>query len=242
MDSDEWRRALSKFIAPWKKRKDVVGALVCGSYVTGSPSRHSDIDVQILLDGKVKWRERGNRIVDGFLIEYFANPLPQNFKYYERDYLRDRDRTNVHMFLTGEVLFDKNGDMKALIQAAKKWEKKRFNKLDNGGLQRAKYSVWDHKDNLEEVFERGSDDFYFVYYGYLRDLLEIYAQFLAYPRIKTEKALRFLSSAKDRAKYRLEDFPDKRFGGLFMKAVLLKDRRKMMSEYRSIMAGSSGLI
>jgi hypothetical protein len=43
-----------------------------------------------------------------------------------------------------------------------------------------------------------------------------------------------LSSAKDRAKYRLEDFPDKRFGRLFVKAVLLKDRRKMMNGYRSL--------
>jgi predicted nucleotidyltransferase len=234
MADDEWKKALSKFIAPWKKRNDVVGALVCGSYVTGNPSRHSDIDVQILLDGKVKWRERGNKIVDGFLIEYFANPLPQNFKYFERDYLRDRDRTNAHMFLTGEVLFDKNGDMETLVQAAGKWEKKKFSKLDNGGVERAKYSVWDNRDNLEEVFERGSDDFYLVYYDYLRNLLEIYAQFLTYPRIKTRKALKFLSSTKERAKYRLEDFPDKRFVALFMKAVVLKDRKKMMNEYRSV--------
>jgi hypothetical protein len=73
----------------------------------------------------------------------------------------------------------------------------------------AKYSLWDHKDNLEDVFERGSDDFYFVYHSYLGALLETYCRFLAYPRIKTEKALRFLASAKERAKYRLEDFPDK---------------------------------
>ena len=121
MDEGEWKKAISKFIVPWKKRKEVVGALVCGSYVTGNPSRHSDIDVQILLGKNVKWRERGNRIIDGVLIEYFANPLPQNLRYYENDH-RERDRINVHMFLTGEVLFDKNGDLKTLIEKAKEWD------------------------------------------------------------------------------------------------------------------------
>jgi predicted nucleotidyltransferase len=233
MENGKWRKALSKFIEPWEKRKEVVGALVCGSYVTGNPSRHSDIDVQILLDRSVRWRERGNKIIDGFLIEYFANPLPQNLKYYEGDY-RDRDRTNSHMFLTGEVLFDKNGDVKTLIEKAKEWEKKEFKRPRKAWIEITKYGLWDLKDNLENVFEDDSDDFYFVYYNYLRELLDRYCDFSAYPRLKKDKARRFLTSESDRKKYRIEDFPDKRFASLFTDALTLKGRDEMLDEYRRI--------
>jgi hypothetical protein len=90
------------------------------------------------------------------------------------------------------------------------------------------------RDNLEGVFEDGSDDFYLVYYNYLDSLLERYCEFLAYPRIRTNRARRFLTSDKDRIKYRLEDFPDKRFVGLFVSAISLKDRSEMLDEYRDL--------
>lgn len=46
---------------------------VCGSYITGNPSTHSDLDVHIILNENVNYRERGNKIVDGLLIEYFKD-------------------------------------------------------------------------------------------------------------------------------------------------------------------------
>ncbi|WP_231630083.1 nucleotidyltransferase domain-containing protein [Lysinibacillus sp. ZYM-1] len=74
---DNWKIALETLLKDWQGRDDVVGTLVCGSYVTGKPSKRSDIDVHIVLENDVTWRERGNQIIDGFLIEYFANPPGQ---------------------------------------------------------------------------------------------------------------------------------------------------------------------
>jgi DNA modification methylase len=108
---EKWEIATEKFLKKWKNKKEVVGAVLCGSYITGNPSKHSDLDIQILLDKQIIWRERGNKYVDGFLIEYFANPLPQNLEYYQSDYQR-RKKAHIHMFLTGKILFDKNGDVK----------------------------------------------------------------------------------------------------------------------------------
>ena len=34
-----WEGAVEEFLKPWRKRPDVVGALVCGSYVTSTASR-----------------------------------------------------------------------------------------------------------------------------------------------------------------------------------------------------------
>ena len=70
---EKWELALKKFLKNWENKKEVVGAIVCGSYITGNPSNHSDIDIHLLLSSKTKWRERGNVIIDGILIEYFAN-------------------------------------------------------------------------------------------------------------------------------------------------------------------------
>ena len=56
---DKWKVALEKFLKKWENKKEVIWILVCGSYVTGNPSKHSDIDIHILLDskllGKGKW-------------------------------------------------------------------------------------------------------------------------------------------------------------------------------------------
>jgi hypothetical protein len=216
-----------------KNRKEVVGAVVCGSYITGNPSKHSDVDVQILLDKKVKWRERGNKIIDGVLIEYFANPLPQNFKYFEDDYASN-SRTNVHMFTTGRVLFDKNGDVKKIIEKANEWKKKEYKKMPKVVAELKKYSLWDMKDNLEEIYESGNDEFYFVYYNYLNSLFENYCKFLGFDNININKVRRFLTDKKDKKKYRINDFPDEKFVKLFLNALKNNEPRIMVKVYKEL--------
>jgi predicted nucleotidyltransferase len=61
----EWQSALDAFLALWRSRPEVTGALVCGSFVVGDPSPRSDIDVHILLREDAVWRQRGNQVVDG---------------------------------------------------------------------------------------------------------------------------------------------------------------------------------
>lgn len=233
MQKEKWEIALEKFISKWKSKKEVVGAVVCGSYITGNPTKHSDIDVQILLDKKIKWRERGNEIIDGILIEYFANPLPQNFNYFEEDY-KSRNRTNVHMFTTGKVLFDKNGDVKKMIEKAKYWKKRKYVKMDKISIESYKYYLWDMCDNLEEVYESDSGEFYFVYYNYLNTLFKSYSNFVGFDSISINKVKRFLTSEKDRIKYHLKDFPDKFFVEKYVGAINIKDKSQLMNEFKEI--------
>lgn len=44
----KWKIALEIFLKEWQDKEEVVGALVCGSYITGNPSKRSDIDVHII--------------------------------------------------------------------------------------------------------------------------------------------------------------------------------------------------
>jgi len=225
--------AVDKFLEQWGHKKDIVGAIICGSYVTGNPTKHSDIDLQILLDKKVKWRERGNKIVDGFLIEYFANPLPQNLKYYENDFKKNR-KTNIHMFITGRVIIDKNGDAEKLIKKANELNKKKFLKPAKAIIESDKYHLWDMQDNLEEVYDSDAEEFYFVYYDFLKTIFESYSKFLGFEIIFANKIKRFLVNEKDKKKYNISEFPDQNFVDMYINAINLKSKQEMMQKYKQI--------
>ena len=105
-----WERALDEFLVPWKSRRGVVGALATGSYVLGTQTDLSDIDVHIVLAPTVHWRERGNKRVNGVLVEYFANPPQQIERYMQTDHAAGR-HADAHMFNIGRIVFDKTGEV-----------------------------------------------------------------------------------------------------------------------------------
>lgn len=43
-----------------------------------------DIDIYIITKNDTTWRERGNKLVDGYLIEYFINPIKKINDYMEK--------------------------------------------------------------------------------------------------------------------------------------------------------------
>ena len=172
---EPWEKALDEFLVPWKKKKEVVGAIVCGSYVTGNPSKHSDIDVHIILKKGTKWRERGNEIVDGYLIEYFANP-PEQIEWYFKDDHKDNSFTAPTMFLTGRILFD-DGSIVKLRRKANTLFKKRFEKMGDVGKELSKYSLWDMLDNLRDSYEKEEPDFVFICHNMLNELYRKYAKY-----------------------------------------------------------------
>ena len=40
-------KKLNKFLEEFEHKDDVEGVLVCGSFVTGHPNKHSDLDVHL---------------------------------------------------------------------------------------------------------------------------------------------------------------------------------------------------
>ena len=232
-NKENWEIALDKFIKQWEDKKEVIWALVCGSYVTWNPSKHSDIDVHIILDDKTSWRERGNKIIDGFLIEYFSNPINKYYKYFEENY-KHREKFNAHMFYTWKIIFDKTGELKQLIKVSKDYLDKKYNKPNEIEIELDKYHIWDMYDNLEEVFESNQDDFFFVYYNDLNSLFQIYSKFLQFDMIAVHKIKRFLTNENDKKKYCIKDFPDENFVKMYIKALECKDKSKMIEEYKNL--------
>ena len=228
-----WKNALQKFIQKWESKKEVIGALVCGSYITGNPSNHSDLDIEILLKSKTPWTESGNEIIDGFLIEYFARPYKKHCEEFEEDY-KSRSKIEAHMFTTGKVLFDKTGELDKLIKIAKKYMVKKYTPQSKIEIKNIKYRLWDRCDNLEEVFEANSKEFFFVFYVHLKDLFEIYSKFLQFDSIPAHKLKRFLINKEEKKKYHINNFPDKAFVKMYVDAINIKDKLKMMKEYQKL--------
>ena len=138
MSEASFEAAVEEFLTPWRRRRSVVGALLCGSYITGSPSAHSDLDLHIILADGTAWQERGNRVVMGYLVEYFANPPDALRTFYKSDRERQRHVTAT-MFATGRVLFDLTGSVQALRRDAQKSLRTPFPKLSSRQVETMKY-------------------------------------------------------------------------------------------------------
>jgi hypothetical protein len=228
----DWEKALDTFLKSWHDHQEVVGALVCGSYVVGSPTPHSDIDVHIVLREGTPWRERGNQIVDGFLIEYFANPPQQIIEYFKEDYA-DHSQMAVIQFLTGRILFD-DGTIQALKAEAQGWYDKKFPEQPPIVQELNKYSLWDRLDNLQDTADQDAPHFWFAYHNLLNELLRQYCRFTGYPEIKSYQALDILTKQMTRDKYLLPVFPDENFQGMMEQALVESDQAEALRLYERL--------
>ena len=110
---EKWDKALNKFLEKYENEDYYEGALACGRYVTGNNNEFSDIDVHLVLKRGNEWRERGNLEIDGFLIEYFANPVNKYEACMEEEKI-ERGNHTTKMFAQGIIVSDKNGEVKRL--------------------------------------------------------------------------------------------------------------------------------
>ncbi|WP_342550661.1 nucleotidyltransferase domain-containing protein [Lysinibacillus sp. FSL M8-0216] len=230
-----WRKALETFLNDWQGRDEVVGALVCGSYVTGHPSERSDIDVHIILSNDVKWRERGNQIVDGFLIEYFANPPGQIRRYFQDDFNKHRTMSMVQ-FQTGQILFDYTGIINELKLEAYAWQEKNYETINKTVLELKKYGLWDMLDNTKDCYEQKRGDFIFVYHHALATLFMEYGQFLNVDTIPTYQIHAYLVDPIYLQKYMKSAFPDEYFKQMFLHALKESNTEQMLESLEALVS------
>jgi predicted nucleotidyltransferase len=229
----DWEKALKKFTDTWEPREEVTGFLVCGSYVTGNPTEHSDIDLHIILDDTVDWRERGNRIIDSYLVEYFANSPDQIRKYYREDYEGNRMHSQTQ-FATGRILLDRDGTVAQMKDEAEEWLDKPFKPLDETSVEILKYMLWDTLDNLRDLHERESKSFTYAYHDALRQALSFYSRFLGVEIPSLTHVHEYLTDQETRGKYLQPEFPDSIFSNLFTRAITATSPPEMMNCFEEI--------
>jgi hypothetical protein len=229
----DWADKLVIFLEPWRQMPELVGVLVCGSYVTGSPSAHSDLDVHLILSEATEWRERGNVVIEGLVIEYFANPPRQIRKYFAEDHAAGA-RMAVTQFLTGKVLVDTAGHVALLREEARTWAEKPLPVPPAWKTELDKYALWDMADNLRDAAERQAPDVPFLYHVSLQRLFQVYARHAGWAMPGVEKLHGCLTSARVRAKYLQPECPARDLAAAFAAALAIADPAQMPARYEEL--------
>jgi len=229
-----WEEKLAAFLSGFEHIDDVVGVLACGSYVTGSPTAHSDLDVHIVLDDRAAYRERGNKIVGGLLIEYFANPPRQILRYFEDDF-RNVNPCSQTQFATGRILMDKTGDVAALKEKALAMldTLRESEKAKPAMSELAKYGLWDMLDDLQDAHERDRPDFDFLYFNFLDRMVASYMRSLNRP-YNAKTMLGNITDSAVKEKYLLRELPDAEIGSLIAQSITAASRAEKLDAYEKL--------
>ncbi len=214
---ENWEKALYKFLTKYRNKPYFEGAILCGSYATGNQNKFSDIDVHIIISNTQKWRERGNVEIDGFLMEYFINPVQQIQEEFKSDIPRGRIHC-ANMFAFGKILLDKHGYLKQLQHEAQVFFKKRLPKYKKSDLKFDIYGVWSLMDELNSLSDE-KKSVYLVYNKLLENLMLLYFKNNRIPKISLTKIEKILGETAFTERYHIQKLPDKKFTKLFLDAL-----------------------
>lgn len=202
---DKWKNVLEKFISEYRDKDYVIGAILCGSYATGNYTKRSDIDVHIMTKN-ISYKQRGNVIIDGIMIEYFMNPLSEVYKYLENDYKNRRRLADANMYVNGVVLFDKNGDIEKLRDDSKRYYEVEFDEPDKDTVMCNNYVCWDLLDEINDRIDN-NEEYDLLYWMLLKELISNYYyknKISTIPFTKLEKIYR---NKEYRERYHLKNMP-----------------------------------
>ena len=169
---ENWKNVLEKFLKEYKEKDYVIGAILCGSYATGNNTDRSDIDVHIITKD-IGFKQRGNVIIDGIMIEYFINPLSQSYKYLENDFKQRRRLADANMYGNGIILFDKTGELRQLKEDSLKYYEMEFDAPEESTMMINNYACWDLMDEIKDKIDN-NENYDLNYYMLLKELINNY--------------------------------------------------------------------
>jgi hypothetical protein len=229
MKMEKWEEALKKFVARYTDKDYYEGAIACGSYVSKNNNEYSDIDVHIVLKRGNEWRERGNLNVDGFLIEYFANPVNKYELYCEQEANAYKNHT-VAMFANGKIISDKHGEVKKLKEKSIEAVKCEVADLTDFELLSSKYGCWDKFDELKVIYKENRDNFYLAYYKLYELLITLHGKVKKLREFSLTKLDKLLDSKLFRDNYGISKFYDEYDTCLIRDCMVIDAREKMMDK------------
>lgn len=131
-----------------KVNDDVIGIIISGSMKYSTIDKNSDIDIQVILDPKCDYRERGNLWINGIEIEYFKNPPAQILSYFKKE---KKSPHTAHMLAFGEIAYSESKIIDQLVSAAKAIIKEKPQKLANFEIELEKYCIDDYYKDFEDA-------------------------------------------------------------------------------------------
>lgn len=206
------RETVRGFVAEYIKDFQIAGVLLTGSYATGiKTSKHSDIDLSFVLTDAVHKRKRGNKTIDGRLVEYTADP----FRYIRKLFDENRAvgiRHIARKYATGIILIDRGGIAELQQEAIYILQQPiRSTANEEKWIEMAKYYLFDQLLNIQALQEERSGGFQFTYFAHIQKILDTYGKFLGVEVIRPERLHQFLSDQEFCVKYGIDQFPDHQF-------------------------------
>ena len=216
-----WKQALNEFIKPYMNDEEVEAILLVGSYAVGNQNEYSDIDVYVILNDEAEYRERGNKLVNGYLIEYFINPINKVREYLSED-KRGHGGAMANMLLHGQVLLDKNG----IVEILKEEAKQAVIKQPEKDMMKY-YACWHAFD--EYLAAKYHNEL--QYYLCLKYLVDCYLANNGYCILPEQKIERFFKDEAYRAKYDIGNFPNNEFNDLVIKCFNVPAKHNLKALY-----------
>lgn len=225
LELKKWERAVQVFVDSWKDHPEVEAIVLAGSYAVGNQNKKSDIDVYIVLADSATWRERGLRKVGEFTIEYFINPLKQILRYLDSD-LQGPTRVDANIFAHCQVILDKSGVARTLIERANKDLLVKRPPLSEYSRETAKYYIWDFFEDLEHCYRTRRRDYFFLADRFLLLLLSKYCESAQIVLPAEYKIYQYLTDPDFARRYGITADLDETFRSMFVAAVEERNRAK----------------
>lgn len=214
MENPKWRLALKKFLDRYINENWFEGAILCGSYSTGNQNEFSDIDVIIVTRNDIGWREKSNCYVDGFLMEYTINPIKKIEEYMDSGVEQHR-LIDQNMFVYGEVLSDKHGEVARLRQKASEQLSTPLDPISEFAKSFTKYHLWDCYDELNSLHRKGWH-IDLQYWSLVDMLITAYYDFNNFMHVPHSKIEKLLFDKKFAENYHIPDQTSKEFKDLLL--------------------------
>jgi predicted nucleotidyltransferase len=170
---DKIDSVVNSFLEPYMADDDIQAAILTGSYAQGNQNKYSDIDIFIISSDKLNWRERGNKIISNYLLEYFINPpriIIQEIDEYK--YM-----ATVVIVANGRIIFDKTGIVKQLKEKAFGIINRPIDPISNSEIEMIKYFTNNNYEQLKRTYEHNTDEFQFLYYTFLEYIIYSYGKY-----------------------------------------------------------------
>ena len=203
---EKWELVVEKFLEEYKNEDYFLGAILTGSYATGNNDINSDIDIFIVTKDSTTWRERGNKLIDGYLIEYFINPVRQVLKEFEEGFIDNAIATTL-IFAGSKILYDKDGTIEKLVNRAKEDLNKDLEVIPEFEWKMNCYTIWHSFYELSSKYTK-NEDIDFTYNIYLNDIIKSYFLNNEIPLLPVHKIERILKDEEYRKRYNVKKLPD----------------------------------
>ncbi len=215
-----YREALNKFIDEmnYLKNKDVEGIVFYGSFHTGTYNEFSDIDLMILFNDDTDANQiKGFKNVNGIQVEYYERTVSKVYERANSDYMKCEDSL-LSILGFGEVIFDRNGKVKELIEYVKE---KYSRPLPGYTKHEAIYQIASLRKAVISTNElRIQNDPYFenFYYLTVEKIRDFYHKLKGFSNFSQAKVYKMYTN-ENLQKAQHKKIPEQEFIDLFMKTI-----------------------